>query len=298
MTYKPRFVSVVFFGLFMAATITHAAPLTEQQLIKLKAAGIGQDLIIQQIQNDGIAFSADAEAMIVLKRAGFSDAVLSALLLLKGQAGQVAAPSQSNASEKQPPAQAQVDPCVARQQEYERLDKEDDAITTACEQIGKGRNDLTFIMHCQAMNCSTRRRMMSLPNPNKCPTDYVVLDSCDDAGYIPDPNLVYRTVEILQSNDSKYSCAQLKVSTSVLHENVAQMDKYIQHLTGQAQNHSQMAQAANVLGGAGAPAAIAGMQMMSSSDSQKAGNLQQVRDSQQKRHDYLMQIYFQKQCND
>jgi hypothetical protein len=65
-----------------------------------------------------------------------------------------------------------------------------------------------------------------------------------------------------------------------------------------------MAQAASVIAPT-ATAASAGLQMMSSSESQQAGNvqqstasIQQIRDSQQKRHDFLMQIYFQKHCDD
>jgi protein-disulfide isomerase-like protein with CxxC motif len=122
-------------------------------------------------------------------------------------------------------------------------------------------------------------------------------DDCVDSGYLPDPNTRYGTAQTLQPGDNTLTCAQLRVLTSAFQENVAAMDKSIQQLTGQAQTHSQMAQAAGVVAPA-ATAAAAGMQMMSSSDSQKAVNLQQIRDSHQKRHDFLMQIYFQKHCDD
>jgi hypothetical protein len=151
------------------------------------------------------------------------------------------------------------------------------------------------------MNCSVGKRLQNLPDPNSCQNKNVInlkgICADDDTGYTPDPNMVYKAVQTLESYDSKLTCAQLKVLTFEFQENVAEMDKSIQRLTGQAQTHSQMPQAANVIAPA-ATAATAGLQMMSSSDGNKAGSIQQIRDSQQKRHDFLMQIYFQKRCDD
>ena len=70
----------VLIGLTTAVNVALAAPLTEQQLLKMKAAGISQAVIIQQIQHDGIAFAADPDALIALKKAGISDAALSAVV--------------------------------------------------------------------------------------------------------------------------------------------------------------------------------------------------------------------------
>jgi len=97
-------------------------------------------------------------------------------------------------------------------------------------------------------------------------------------------------------DDNKYSCAQLKVGTSVLQENVGFMDKSIGIHSEQAQSHATTASVAPVIGAS--PAITAGLQMMSASDSKKAGELQQIRDSQQLRHDHLMELYQQKNCDD
>jgi hypothetical protein len=57
-----------------------AAPLTTQQIIDLHSAGIGDAVITQQVEANGITFDADAAALLVLKKAGLSDMVLSAVV--------------------------------------------------------------------------------------------------------------------------------------------------------------------------------------------------------------------------
>jgi hypothetical protein len=176
-----------------------------------------------------------------------------------------------------------------------RLDAEATAIVNTCDALGK-HHDPGFTQHCYAMNCSVHKRLWSFPDPNKCNIDdgHNLL-VCDDNGYTPDPKATFHSVQAMNTDDSKLSCGQLKVLVWAMQENVGILNAQIQNVGGQAQAHSQMAQAASVLA-PGATAASGGLQMMSSSDSQKASDMQQVRDTLQKRHDYLTQIYFQKHC--
>jgi hypothetical protein len=236
MKYTPVLFATVVLGLSIAAGVAYGAPLTEQQLLKMKAAGISQDLIVQQIQSDGIAFPVDPDAMIALKKAGFSDAVLGALL--KAQTGPVAAsPMQAAAPDKQPPTAAQVDPCVDMRLNYNFLVFINEQIMTGCEQIAKG--DHAYANHCKAHNYSLQKRLLSLPDPNKCmnAADHIFLYDYDDKDlvYAWPPNAVFKTVETLRPNDNQFACGQLQVLTWQLADNVAQMDKSIQQLTGQAQ---------------------------------------------------------------
>jgi hypothetical protein len=276
--------------------------LTEQQLLKMKAAGISQDLIVQQIQSEGVAFPVDPDAMIALKKAGFSDAVLGALLKAPTGTG---GPSSTQAAARiaQPPAQAQLDPCVAWHQEYDRLDTEATAIVDTCDALGKRRGP-GFTQHCYAMNCSVHKRLWSFPDPNKCNIDdgHNLLD-CDDNAYTPDPRATFHPVQAMNADDSKLSCGQLKVLVWSMQENVGHLDTQIQNLNGQAQSHSQNAQTENAMASA-APRLAPGLTMMgsselnqSSSDSRSANEMQQVRDSLLRRHDFLTQIYFQKRCD-
>jgi triacylglycerol esterase/lipase EstA (alpha/beta hydrolase family) len=75
-----------------------------------------------------------------------------------------------------------------------------------------------------------------------------------------------------------------------------------QQLTSQAHTHSQSAQMENAAASVaprlapGLAVASASEQGQSSTDTQSAASYQQVRDNYQKRHDYLMQIYFTKKC--
>jgi hypothetical protein len=313
------FASAVLLGLAIAVDVAFGAPLTEQQLLKMKAAGISQDVIIQQIQNNGIGFAADPDAIIALKKAGLSDAVLSALSKLPtGPAA--ASPTQSAARMEQPPAQAQVDPCVAYEKELEMLEDEDEAMDKTCQALANRRpGDVWYVDHCIAENNGAiRSRIINFfkTNPNKCPAHdtntFITPDGWTDNQYATPPNVTYRALQTLGPNDSKYSCAELKVRAWELADNVTQMDKSIGRLNGKAlalnnkaQTSSQFGQLASVIGGSGAPTSIAAAELQSSVASQAASNVQQdaasiqpIRDSQQKRHDYLMQIYFQRRCDD
>jgi len=60
-----------------------AQSLSKQDLIDLKKAGVDNEVLIQQIQKDGIGFEMNAATTIELKNLGLSDEVLSALLNVK-----------------------------------------------------------------------------------------------------------------------------------------------------------------------------------------------------------------------
>jgi hypothetical protein len=57
-----------------------AASLTTQQIIDLHSAGIGDAVIAQQVEANGITFDADSAALLTLKKAGLSDTVLGAVV--------------------------------------------------------------------------------------------------------------------------------------------------------------------------------------------------------------------------
>ena len=51
-----------------------------EDVLKLAAGGLGDDLIIAKIRNSPTAFVLDTDAMLALKKAGISDQVLSAMI--------------------------------------------------------------------------------------------------------------------------------------------------------------------------------------------------------------------------
>src|SRR5439155_15847974 len=57
-------------------------PLTNDDVISLKRAGIGDEVIIQKISSGPTKFSTDAADLIALKNGGISDAVIAAMLKL------------------------------------------------------------------------------------------------------------------------------------------------------------------------------------------------------------------------
>ena len=67
-------------ALFLGSNALFAQGLSEQKLIELKNAGIDNSLIVKQIEKDGISFRMDADATIRLKKLGFAQDVLNALL--------------------------------------------------------------------------------------------------------------------------------------------------------------------------------------------------------------------------
>jgi hypothetical protein len=60
----------------------HAA-LTNADVIKLKAAGFGDDLIIDKINNNPAAFRLELDDLVELHKAGISDAIIQAMLHAK-----------------------------------------------------------------------------------------------------------------------------------------------------------------------------------------------------------------------
>lgn len=60
----------------------HAA-LTNADIIKLKASGFGDDLIIDKINNNPAAFHLELENLVDLHKAGISDAVIQAMMHAK-----------------------------------------------------------------------------------------------------------------------------------------------------------------------------------------------------------------------
>jgi hypothetical protein len=68
------------FTVLLCGGFLFAQGLSEQKLIDLKKAGLDNALIVKQIEKDGISFQMDADTTIRLKKLGFSQDVLGALL--------------------------------------------------------------------------------------------------------------------------------------------------------------------------------------------------------------------------
>jgi hypothetical protein len=60
----------------------HAA-LTNDDVVKLKAAGFGDDLIIDKINNNPAAFKLELDDLVELHKAGISDAIIQAMMHAK-----------------------------------------------------------------------------------------------------------------------------------------------------------------------------------------------------------------------
>lgn len=75
----PLFLALSFFALSTLGQ-TPTNPISKAKLIALKNAGISDPVLIKQIIKDGIDFDMDADTTLELKKAGFSDDVLQALL--------------------------------------------------------------------------------------------------------------------------------------------------------------------------------------------------------------------------
>lgn len=63
------------------ATTAFCGTLSKQDILKLKKARISDAVIIHQIEKDGVNFAVDPAVILELKKAGFSDDVLNALVL-------------------------------------------------------------------------------------------------------------------------------------------------------------------------------------------------------------------------
>ncbi|HEY1806838.1 MAG TPA: hypothetical protein VGG45_20375 [Terracidiphilus sp.] len=91
----------------------------------MKSSGIGEKVIIQQVETNGIAFEADPSALIALRKVGFSDSLLSAVMQSKHSQGAVATPPTAASSAVVQPAQTPADPCDAYEKEYKRINDEE-----------------------------------------------------------------------------------------------------------------------------------------------------------------------------
>lgn len=60
-------------------TFAHAEGLSMQQILDLKSAGIGDAVIVHQIEASGVSFQPDAAALLNLRKAGASDSLLDAV---------------------------------------------------------------------------------------------------------------------------------------------------------------------------------------------------------------------------
>lgn len=72
-------------GLFTALLFAQQAPLTNDSVIKLVKAGMGDDVIVNMINSQPATFTLGTDDLIALKSGGASDKVISAMLL-KGNA--------------------------------------------------------------------------------------------------------------------------------------------------------------------------------------------------------------------
>ncbi|HEY1806836.1 MAG TPA: hypothetical protein VGG45_20365 [Terracidiphilus sp.] len=230
----------------------NSAPLTRQQLLDMKSAGVAEKVIIDAVVANGIAFPADANAIIALHKAAFSSALLDALTkaqsatsapAMASNTPRASAGSITQTNSAQPLAQAPANPCAAYEKELERLQNEEEAMSKACEAFANHRkDDASYEYHCIAENNDAiRSRIINYfkTNPNNCPEQYtdtfITPTGWTNDQYSPPPNVTYRAVQTLEPNDSKYSCAELKVVAWELVDNVKQMDKSIQRLSGRAQ---------------------------------------------------------------
>lgn len=87
----PPFIAVM---VYVALTFSvHAAPLTNSDILKLLAAGLGEGAVVSSIKANGGTFDTSADALIALKKAGATDVVLQAVLSGNGAASSVGASS-------------------------------------------------------------------------------------------------------------------------------------------------------------------------------------------------------------
>jgi hypothetical protein len=87
MSYRFAFPGLIFLSLVALISIAaNAAPLKEQGLAALVAAGFEDDEIVAKIAKDGIDFTADAATIERLKQSGISEPVLKAIQAAKGPA--------------------------------------------------------------------------------------------------------------------------------------------------------------------------------------------------------------------
>jgi hypothetical protein len=306
----------------LAPTLSESEPLTRQQLLSMKAAGMGDKVIVQAVDANGIAFPADANTLIALRKAGFSDSVISALITAQSsRQPPVATTAGAPAVSKSQNGVGQVtgvDQCDIDKREDDRLENRIKMFSDACQRVGEmrypgrsgiGTDAYSFAEHCTHLYVCPliKQEREQKQKIRDCEgvdvTDYHIEDC--EANFVPTTvPLPTDALQVLQAGDSSMTCADLKIETDYLNVGIGTLNGKIQAATGNAQTHSQNAQTANAVAST-APRLAPGLIVMGSSegnqsatDSQKAARYQQIRDNFQKRHDYLMQMYFQKHCHE
>ena len=74
-------------ALFAGAPLAAEAPLTNNDVARLTAAGLGPEVIVAKIESSASAFDTSVEALIALAEVGVDDAVVAAMLAAGGVAG-------------------------------------------------------------------------------------------------------------------------------------------------------------------------------------------------------------------
>jgi hypothetical protein len=74
-----RSISIFIVALFMPSLI-HAETLTNDTIIMLSKAGLGEGLIIDKINGDACGYDVSTQKLIALKQVGLSDNVISAMV--------------------------------------------------------------------------------------------------------------------------------------------------------------------------------------------------------------------------
>lgn len=99
--------------LLAASLAAHAAVMTNDDVVKMVKAGVGDSLVLQQIERSQPAFDTSVDGVIQLKKAGVSDTVINRMMNARPAApaqGQPmsSAPTQGYAPPPPPPSQAPV----------------------------------------------------------------------------------------------------------------------------------------------------------------------------------------------
>jgi hypothetical protein len=89
------FLVMLLLGASLFAQVSSNA-LSKEKLVALKNAGIGDSVLIEQIQKDGISFDMNADATLELKKAGFSNEVLQTLLKVTSKPSVVSTSAESD----------------------------------------------------------------------------------------------------------------------------------------------------------------------------------------------------------
>jgi hypothetical protein len=97
-------ISSVFVAAIMSVNVLHAQSLPSgvQDVVKLKQAGLSDDVILTQVKNSGATYNLTADQIVYLKNQGVSEDVIKALISGSGSAAPAAPPAMTPATP--PPA--------------------------------------------------------------------------------------------------------------------------------------------------------------------------------------------------